>query len=238
MARIHKSASVNMDTARPVIHRIGELPNSFAASTPVDCAGHIESRTARILAEAREEGERLLEKARIEAGQISEAAWDEGYRSGCHQAESQLAITESLLRQKLEQGIAALELRYDDSIRAMQNELLELSLQVAEKVICLELSRNDNAFLALADDAMSRFRQGEKVTIKVNPADYWKSMASSAQAKNGTAKNGDAVLIADEDLPERSCILESPSGIVDAGVATRLRKIREALTGNGQEGVS
>lgn len=216
MAKIHKSASIRIDCACPA-----------TAVRPADSRTILESHTAAILAQARAEADNLLEAARSEARQIRETAWHEGYGSGQRTAAQEQAILEQTLRTVVDDQIDRLQGQYSAMFDDLHDDLLELSLQIAEKILSLELSRNDSAFLSLVDDAMSRFKQNEKLTVKVSKNDYWRSMVSSAYASAG--QGSEITLLADENLDDGSCIIESAAGIVDASLPVQLGKIREML---------
>ena len=228
MAKIHKSATINLDCGKPVVQR-GHLLSERGA----DGVTVIESRTAAILAEARAEAACLVESARQEALQIRNKAWNEGYTQGQRAAEQEQATLEQQFRAAFDCQIDNIQARYDGAIEAMQVDLLELALQIAEKILGLEMSRNDAAFLALVTDALSRFKQGEKVSIKVSKNDYWRSLVSSSYAAAG--QSDEFTLMVDEAMAEGSLLVESPGGIVDAGIAVQLGKIRAALVETSQE---
>lgn len=239
MAKIHKSAMINMDSAQPVVLDLRCLAAGQMAMAAGDAASTgrkaIESRTEAILAQARAEADCLLETARREAVQIRETAWNEGYAGGSQAAGQELDILTRELHNAYAQTTAALADRYEQSLDDMQGDLLELALQIAEKVISLELSRNDSAFLALAGEAMSRFKQGDKVTVKVSKNDYWRSLVTSAFAAAG--RQEEINIITEDALIDGSCIIESSAGIVDASVSVQMGKIREALSADGSEAV-
>jgi len=211
LAKIHKSATIHVETCSPVVT----------------------SRTSQIMIEANEQASRLLESARLDAQKIRETAWYEGHQAGVECARQEQNILERHMRLAFSQKIDSINQQYTASIDDMQPDLLDLSLNVAEKILGLEMSRNDAAFLSLVSDALSRFKQGEKVSIKVSKNDYWRSLVSSAYASAGQAETIN--LMVDENMADGSCLLESSGSIVDAGVAVQLAKICESFNEISQE---
>lgn len=228
MAKIHKSATIQVAAAHcPVVL---DANNVHAGSRP---SHTISSRTAHILNEANEQAERLLDAARNQAREIRETAWREGHQAGVETARQEQSILARQMRLSFDQQIELINQQYNESIEAMQPDLLELSLNIAEKILGLEMSRNDAAFLGLVSDALNRFKQGEKVSIQVSKNDYWRSMISSAYAAAGQAETYN--LLVDENMADGSCLIESSGSIVDAGVVVQLQKIREAMIEISQE---
>lgn len=227
MAKIHKSATIHVENCSPVVLDATSLSAGSRSSHTIS------SRTAQIMNEANEQAERLLDAARSQAREIREKAWHEGHQAGVDAARQEQGILARQIRLAFDQQIELIDQKYAENIDAMQPDLLELSLNIAEKILGLEMSRNDTAFLGLVSDGLNRFKQGEKVSIQVSKNDYWRSMVSSAYACAGQAET--ISLMVDDNMADGSCLLESSGSIVDAGVAVQLRKIREAMIEVSQE---
>lgn len=228
MAKIHKSATIQVAAAcSPIVLDAASVAAGSRHSHTIS------SRTAHILNEANEQAERLLDAARNQAREIRETAWREGHLAGVETARQEQSILARQMHTAFDHQIELINQQYCASIDAMQPDLLELSLNIAEKILGLELSRNDAAFLGLVSDALNRFKQGEKVSIQVSKNDYWRSMVSSAYAAAGQSEIYN--LLVDENLADGSCLIESSGSIVDASVAVQLLKIREAMIEVSQE---
>ncbi len=227
MAKIHKSAVVHLDSAKPVIVR------GRNCTTNDDGYSVIESRTSRIMSDAQTTADHVIETAQLQAQEIFETARNEGYQDGRNQAKQEMAMFQQHMRQTVHGRLEETDTLYQTNLDNLQAELLELGLQIAEKILGLELSRNDSAFIGLVGDAMSRFKQGEKVNIQISKNDYWRSLVSSVYASTGMAE--EINLMIDDNLPDGSCIIESSAGIVDASVTKQFEKICAVMLETSQE---
>ena len=130
-----------------------------------------------IVAQARREGEALLEEYRQQAAeqiqQLQEEAKQEGFRQGYTdgmakaQIENQAKLEEQL-QQQTEQIKAFLQRATqakEDLMLQVQDELCDLSIAVAEKVIHISLKSSREVILRMVQMATERLRRREWVQI-------------------------------------------------------------------------
>lgn len=242
MAKIHKSSMVFLDSNKPiildlpfgfpglrerVIHQVSE--NSWLGVDEESMAGlDIDSLMMR----ARAGAATLLGQARAEADIQRTLAVEEGYREGLKRAEAECGAMVRDLEN--EHGIAMSELqkRFENEIDAMEPEVLDLALSVAGKILKLELSRNDNAFAGLVHKAMALLKTGERGVIRVGREDFFRSVQADDSLRAETLDIFEFVV--DESLPSGGCVIESPSGILEAGADVQLENIAQALRVHGE----
>ena len=123
--------------------------------------------------------------------------------------------------------MAALEKENQARMDALEPEILELALAVAEKILHIELSRNDKAFAGLVRGALSRIKAGESGTIRIGRDDFFRSIQADDELM-ATAKE-DHEFITDDTLPVGSCIAKSASGTVDFSADLQLANIAREL---------
>jgi flagellar assembly protein FliH len=182
-----------------------------------------------MLREAGLEADRLLEQARQEAErnaeQAMEEAWQRGYAEGMEAARLQ---NEGILAEAEEIRRSASE-EHDSIMAGMEAEIVELSLEVARKVVSAELAVNDKVILQLVKEAMDNCSAKDGAVLRVSPEDY-KALDESREMLLSTAEGADSLDIRkDSTLGRGDCIVETSFGSVDAGVETRLGKIEEAF---------
>ena len=164
------------------------------------------------LRQARTELEAAAEQARAEWERQAQAALDEA-RSAAEQARDRLANVSEALAGALEEDrrwaeSAAVEMAYTALLRVFGDRAGERSL-VAE--LCAQARRSIG---------------GDVITVRVAPDD----------AEAVRAACGAATVIADAGIPAGGCVLESRRGHYDAGLASRLEQLREALLASLYEG--
>lgn len=195
-----------------------------------------------IVAQARKEGEALLEQYRQQAAQEIEAAreaarqegFQEGYAQGMAQAqeEGRVAAQETLRRQEeqvkefLEQATQARE----DLLEQLKSELCDLSIAVAEKIIHISLKSSQDVILRMIQMATQRLRRREWVHIYVGGCDARQLAQITPELTTSLASLSDHIKVIPMAHDESgTCIIEMPDEIIDASASTQLSNIRDLL---------
>lgn len=166
----------------------------------------------------------LISRAQEEAESIKETAAKEGYRAGLEQAENDI----SLLRAKIADFVSAKK----EVFEYIAPDILEISVDIARKIIKREVEQNPQVILDSIVDVMKTLSKEEpRITVKLNPLqvdlvktelpEYISSMGIEAKIN----------VVGDESIAEGGCILNTNNGIVDASLDTQLEIIKEALKG-------
>ena len=197
-----------------------------------------------ILADARRQAEELLEEARQQAQQEAEAlqqeARQDGFRQGYSdgqrkaQIEAQARLEElrqqqgSQIKTFLDQATQARE----DLLTSTQDELCDLSIAVAEKVIHVSLKSSRDVILRMVQMATERLRRRDWVRIYIGGCDTRelaqitpKLMASLG----GLSDNIKLIPMANDE--SGTCIIEMPDQIIDASASTQLNNLKDILHG-------
>ena len=214
-------------------------------------AGNAPLRYAQIQADeilraARQQAEELLEQARQEAqedaARLREKAREEGWEAG--HADGVLHGTAQALeegRKDREEKLSALEAsvgrfleRANDALdkQMEQNvdELRDLAISVAEKVIAVSLKSSSEVIGRMIQAAVDRRKRREWVRIYVAECDGL-SMKMSPQLVAALSSLSDQVrIIPMADDESGTCIIEMPDEIIDASAATQINNIRSLLS--------
>lgn len=197
-----------------------------------------------IVAEARRQSEEILEEARrqarLEAEEIQEDARQEGFRQGYEdgqrkaQVEGQARLEEQIQQQGaqvkefLEQATKARE----DLIASTRDELCDLSIAVAEKVIHVSLKSSREVILRMVQMATERLRRRDWVRIYIGGCDS-RELAQIAPklmaSLGGLSDNVKLIPMANDE--SGTCIIEMPDEIIDASASTQLGNLKDILHG-------
>lgn len=155
-------------------------------------------------------------------GAAREQGLAQGIRAGEESYRAKLARLESLS--------SALQQERAEFFSRIEPELVRLSIAIAEKVIARELELRPDTVLDLLRTALKRIRDRENLRISVNPRD----LEHVKQARDDliSAVDGLRKLEISEDrrVGPGGCVIESPSGTLDARINTQLDEITRALT--------
>jgi len=196
-----------------------------------------------ILKQAREEAEQIKENARAEAEQelesIRAGARDEGYREGYAQGTAK-AMEDSVrdreaAAQRMEEDVKAFlekaSLAREEMLLQTREELLDLCIAVAEKVVRVSLRSSSEVIVRMIQTATERMKRQEWVHIYIPGCDA-KGIAQISPALTttlgGLSQHIKVVPMGDEE--DGTCIIETPDEIIDASVSTQMSNIRDILT--------
>lgn len=201
-----------------------------------------------ILEDAREEAERYREETRAaladeiaaEREACKRSAHDEGYRDGYAEGMARAVKEgrEERDRLALEQikGIEvfleeAAEQR-DKILDSAREELKNLAVAVAEKVIHVSLKNSGDIILRMVDAATDTHKRCEWAHIYISDCDVGGKAYTVPELTAALSHVADRVRVI--PMPEEesgTCIVELPDVILDASVSTQLDNVREVLNG-------
>ncbi|MBE7003215.1 MAG: hypothetical protein E7425_02880 [Ruminococcaceae bacterium] len=197
-----------------------------------------------ILEDARREAESYQEKARAEfeaeLEEAKRAARDEGYSRGYAEgmAQAMQEGKEECERLSMEQ-IKSIEMFMEQAARARdrmldnaREELKDLAIAIAEKVIHVSLKNSSDIILRMVDAATDTHKRCEWAHIYVSDCDVGGKAYSVPELTAALSHIAERVRVI--PMPEEesgTCIVELPDVIYDASVSTQLDNIKEVLGG-------
>lgn len=166
----------------------------------------------------------LISRAKEEAAAIKEAAAKEGYQEGLQTAQEDL----ERVKESLSAFFNAKQEIYDN----IAPDILEISLDIAKKIIKKETIENPEVILNNIKDIMKGLSKEEaKITLRVNPS-------QAAMLKNDVPEVADSlgleakiIIVADETITEGGCLVTTTNGVIDATIESQLAIISEVLKG-------
>ena len=166
----------------------------------------------------------LISRAQEEADTIKETAAKEGYRAGIEQAESDIIA----LRSKIADFVSSKR----EVFEYIAPDILEISVDIAQKIIKKEVSQNPEIILDSILDVMKNISKDEpKITIRLNPLQVDLVRTELPEYISSMGIEAKITVVADDTVTEGGCILNTNNGIVDASLDTQLEIIKEALKG-------
>ena len=195
-----------------------------------------------ILNQAREEAEQIVARAREQALQEQEeiraGARDEGYRDGYAQGTAKAMddsvrdreATAARLEKEVQAFLEKATLAREELLLQSRDELLELCLSVAEKVVRVSLKSSSEVIVRMIQTATERMKRQEWVHIYISGCDT-RQVAQISPALTTTlgALSQHIKVVPMGDDEGGTCIVETPEEIVDASVSTQMSNIRDVL---------
>lgn len=164
----------------------------------------------------------LISRAREEADSIREAAAKEGYQDGLSAAEADIQA----LKDSMDVFFSAKQEIYDE----IAPDVLEISLDIAKKIIKREVSENPEILLDNIKSILKGLSKEEtKIMLKVNPSQVAMLKQEMPEAVQTAGLEAKVLIVPDENTMEGGCLLTTSNGVIDATLETQLEIISEAL---------
>lgn len=181
------------------------------------------ARQAALSADEREEQAYLkgFEEGRAQGLSEGENA---GFEQGTQKIEPLInSIKEALIQ------LAAIR---RETYSQIENEVVELALAIAQKVICREVATDRETVVCVAKEALAKIDDPGKITIKMNPADLLFINETKYQLANMIADVNNVTFEGEESIQSGGCIIETQLGEIDARIEKQLEAVKESFLGN------
>ncbi|MDH4617191.1 FliH/SctL family protein [Brevibacillus sp. AY1] len=259
LSRIIKSANYKPSddsfllSVTPVIHQTEVDPERLQKNQEILNQAEIEAKTIvqdaeetaqTILRQASEQAEQLKQQAmqeielwwqqkREEADtlfqEVKESAYQSGFVDGRSEGHRQAyeeetdAVTQA--RSILEQAYTTKE----QIVAEAEPFLVELSLEVAQKVIGNELEQQPDLVLEMAKKVLRRSRVHGNITVCVNHKYFESVQENRAQLLALLDGQAELSIYPDYTVQDGGCVIRTQLGSVDARVDTQLSEIKRVL---------
>ena len=172
-----------------------------------------EKQAAEIIKEAAED----TEKDRRE---VFEQAKKEGYEIGFEQAKEKHSKAEALIKKA--------ENERKKIISAAEIEVVELAIQIAEKIIRSQLSIDKETIKKIAGNYLSMLQNAKRIVLKIC-ADDQIFLSHYRQELQNLVPNCSLEFETDNTLSGGDVLVVSDNGIIEARIDEQLKIIKEAL---------
>ena len=173
--------------------------------------------------------EDMLTTARNEAQRIRDDAYKDGYDTGRAEAVGEAGGEAAKLLKTLKELNVELRNEEQRMIAEIEPQLVELAVQIAEKILHRELTQDAEAVRTTVTAALNKLTDRDRVTIRANPAD----VALLKEFKLDMAASFDGVrevkVVDDENIARGGCIVETDMLRVNGDIGGQLKEIQQQL---------
>lgn len=202
-----------------------------------------------ILYEARKEADELYRLAKIDVQELKQNAieegkqqgYDEGYKMGYEKAyaDNKEKMNEKcrLYLSELEGIVNAAELKKEEVIDRYLDDLKNISLAVAEKVVHISLQTSGEVIKKMILTATEKLKTKEWAKIYIAKCDASLLVEGNKdilEAISHLSKNIKVIIMENEN--PGTCIIELPDQIIDASSSTQIENIKGILNNAGTYG--
>ena len=209
------------------------LKNEPAQTDDDSAANEEEQNPERIIARARNEAEleaeriikNAVNRAEQERSAIEEKAFQKGYEDGIAKAEK---IYKDLL-QEAEFIREHAKTEYNEILRGMEADIIDMILDISRKVVGAEIRQNRDSIVYLVKQAFEKCANKDNVILKVSTEDYGFLNENKELLRSEVEGPEEYEIKKDSSLKQGSCIIETSFGAIDGSAYTKLGKIEEAF---------
>jgi flagellar assembly protein FliH len=195
-----------------------QLPPEPAGARGTGAGKDAASIAEEVLAQARAEADDLRHEARQQGHQ-------EGYAAGMAAAQEELAPAASALAHAHDE----IQARRAELVDLVEERAVELAIQIAEKVVAGTIEVEPERVVDVVRGALRCLVDRERVIVQVNTLDLELVRDSIGSLAGSLGGIEHFEVQEDRRVPRGSAVVLSGSGEVDATIATKLDRAREAL---------
>ncbi|WP_379126524.1 FliH/SctL family protein [Paenibacillus sp. sgz500958] len=194
--------------------------------------------------DASREAEQILERTRIEAEQwwlerreqdehlveaVKSEAYQQGYQEGVSKAEEDMRLK---IAEMMEEARAVLSEAYrarEVIIQEAEPFLVELSCDIAEKVVDRQLTVEPSFTVELIKKNLARKREQGVISLCVSPSQFTFVNAAREELTLAIDSQAELQILPDSTVKDHGCVIRSSFGSIDARIDTQLTEIKKEL---------
>ncbi len=151
---------------------------------------------------------------------------DQGLAKGLAEGKEDVSAT----LKRLEEIIVSLDKFRENKLTELLPNIIELSLEIAKKIVHKEIDLDRNLIVSVARDAMHKVAEKEEnVVMKVNQLDYEVMISYIDLLKEQSGLKNISVEPSAAISPG-GCYIETPVGEVDARLEEQIKEVEDAIS--------
>ncbi len=214
--------------------------------------GDLARQAETMRAQAQETAKKILAEAQAKREQLIGSASEEGRADGHaqgHKEGFQKGIEEGRRRALAEQAEAIdamiaswsaalddFQLQREQIMADARRDMLRLAVLAAEKITRRVVEIDPSIVEGVVRDAVASVLEPSRLVLRVHPQDVERARTVIGPLVERLGESAHAEIRADGTLERGSCLIETAGGaVIDATIATKLRRIAEAVLPGGSE---
>jgi flagellar biosynthesis/type III secretory pathway protein FliH len=163
-----------------------------------------------------------------------QTGYDEGHRAGLNQGRAEGRVQTEKILQQFDQAIKDAVVQRESLLQEAKLKVLDLVMQVSRKVTFDAVTIDPQATLAIIGGVIDTLTDRSKLKIKVNPDHLPVVRQNVEQFLKEPSILNQITIEADPRVRYGGCLIETPSGDIDARVKSQLDVLEEVLL-SGEE---
>lgn len=179
----------------------------------------------RIIEEAKEEADAILKQAYLDAKNLREDAKVQGYAEGNRMMQKELQETRTRLENEYSAKSRRLESDYTTKRNNMENELVDVILEVFNKVFHIQYDNKKHILMHLINNAILNIEGDRKFRIRVADSNVLFLEKHRDDILERVGQGIELEFIADSAMDGNNCFIETDSGVFDCSLGMQLEEL-------------
>ncbi len=200
-----------------------------------------------LLANARQESQDIIDQTHAEARLVREQARKKGFAEGMADGTrtgqktghdeayaNVIAKYDAQIQQLvgvLNQTVSNVDQAKDDLLLVAEKELQRFAFGVARRITKQIASESESSAIENAKQAIELVGRNTDISVRVNQADADAMKRFAKEAGNDLSNATHIRLVVDDNVERGGCIVDSPSGRIDATISEQLAQAEKLLFG-------
>lgn len=208
-----------------IIRTDTEYIEEIVEEEPVDEVETAKEEADRILAEANVQANQLVKNAQMDAEALYEEYKAKGYAEGANVRERELQEIKERLETDFALKNQMLESEYMRKRDNMETELVDVILQVFNKVFHIQFDSKKQILMHLINNAILNIEGDRDFRIKVADSNVLFLENHREDILERVGHGIELEFIADSTMDGNECLIETDSGIFDCSLETQLENL-------------
>lgn len=204
---------------------IGEASSVIKAEPEVDYVALAKEEAERVLKEAREQAEQMVEQAQAEVDEICEAARAKGYEDGKEALAREVEEQRAQLEESYQKRHQSLEAEYVEKRAGMEKDLVDVILNVFNKVFHIQFDNKKHILMHLIDDAIMNIEGEKRFRVKVAMSNVLFLENHKEEILDRVGHDVELDILGDSTMDGNECIIETDSGVFDCSLGAQLENL-------------
>lgn len=206
-----------------------EDATEFVQQEEVDYVALAKEEAEQILADARSQAENIVEQANAQRDEVFEHAREEGYQNGKELFLQELEEQKEQLQADFSKKQESLENDYREKRDIMEHELVDVILEVFNKVFQIQFDDKKDMLLSLINNAILHI-EGEKsfrVKVAEDNVQFVENHKESILERVGHDIRLE--IVADSAMSGSDCTIETDSGVFECSLGVQLENLTKDI---------
>ena len=189
----------------------------------------VREKARDLLHGAQAKAQQVIQGATARAEEMKASAWQEGYDAGMTDAAQNIADMTDVQMEKTRVLIEEVAAYRDGLHQELQESVLSLSMDIAEKIINIQLQKDDRVYMEIAKKAVLGLKRADDFSLRVGRREFDKYFRDGGQWLREQTECGNFEVVCDPGLEPGGLMVESNEEVVNAGIKMQLDKTRQYL---------